>query len=81
MTASYKNPPRWEDDQSFESWKAEMELWTSLMYLKPEQIGPAVALSLSGYRRSVVMKLDQAEFKGAGGFTKVLQELESVWPR
>ena len=77
MAQSFKAPPQWQSQQAFESWKSEVELWTALTDLEKGKQGPAVALSLTDYRREVALQVPHEEIKAEDGLQKVLAKLEA----
>ena len=57
-TSSLKHPPRWsvetEKDYPFTKWESDVRLWIAVATLDDNQIGPAIALRLTGAAREVV---------------------------
>ncbi len=59
---SLKNPPSWsaegEGRYPFEKYEQDMRLWIAATSLTPSQIGPAIALRLSGTARELARACD-----------------------
>ena len=55
--SSYKAPPAWTADITFESWKGETDLWVAVADLKKEQQAPVVTLTLDYKKREVAKEL------------------------
>ena len=75
---TYNSPPVWGADQTFESWKSEIEVWKLVTSLEAKKRGAAVALSLSGSRREVARSVPNTEFGNDDGLDKVLNKLETA---
>ena len=73
---SYKTPPQWKDEMSFEAWKTEVDVWNAITDLADGNKGPCVALSLGSSKREIAMSIPLDELKANDGLTKVLAQLK-----
>ena len=73
---SYKTPPQWKDEMSFEAWKTEVDVWNAITDLADGKKGPCVALSLGSSKREIAMSIPLDELKANDGLTKVLAQLK-----
>ena len=77
--ASYKSPPIWSDEKSYDQWKTEIEAWQVVTELTAAKRAPAVALSLDGQKREVALSIPLEELKETTGMTILMQKLQEVF--
>ena len=81
MASNIKNPPLLEECANYESWEKSLELWQLITTLKPEQQGPAVALSLTGKAKESALEISIDELKSATGVNKILEKLGKIYKK
>ena len=52
---SYKNPPKFDESTSYETWKNEIEIWKLMTELPKKKQALAVSLSLGGTARQTAL--------------------------
>ena len=77
MTTSYRTPPVWNEDRSFEAWKSEIDVWKLVTDLPPGKRAPAVLLSLPHQKKEVALELTTAELSGEDGLDLLIDKLKA----
>ena len=79
--ASLKQPPVFnpDDGDSYQNWKADVEVWRLLSTDTKIKQGPAVYLSLHGDAREACRSIPASELAENAGIDKVLKALDSVF--
>jgi len=72
-------PPFNPDEDSYEKFKKDLQIWDCLTDLPREKKGPAVYLSLTKKAQSAVSELKVAEINGANGMDTILKKLDTVY--
>ena len=64
---SVRNPPVLNDSVDYETWKKEITLWEICSKYDKKEMGPALALSLSGSAREAALELTVTELSAEDG--------------
>ena len=72
VTLPNKTPPIWSDDRSFESWKAEIEMWLVITDIQVNKRAPTFVLTLQGRKREVAKQLPIGDLNHEDGVTRLL---------
>ena len=78
-TTSYKVPPGWPDDKTFDQWENEDKMWRCVTDLDAKQQAVAIALTLSGRKREVASEISLSELNADNGLNKLLAKLKEVF--
>ena len=80
MVARYKNPPKLEED-CYERWKNELEIWQLVRDLEKKKRALAVTLSLTGKAREAVLNIEAEDLNRDEGMKTLIQTLKvfSFW--
>ena len=78
MAKSFKNPPKLEQFDNYESWERSLKLWRMATDLPKAKQGIAVALSLTGKARDTVVELDLDDINSDNGLDLVIAELDKI---
>ena len=76
---SLKIPPRQEGVDNYESWKADLEMWSELTDLEPEKRAFAVHLVLEGAARIASGELGKVVLGKKDGLDKLLEKLDQLF--
>ena len=76
---SYKNPPKFSAENSYESWVKELKLWAICSKVDKKEQGPAVALTLEGREKEAVLELEITELNTDDGLTKLITQLDGLY--
>ena len=55
-----RDPPNWVENQSYEDWKNEIEIWRLLKSATAEEEGPLVYCVLTGSAKDTIKRLTPA---------------------
>ena len=66
MAAGYKNPPKFEED-CYQRWKNELEIWQLVTDLEKKKQALAVMLSLTGRAREAARNIKANELNNDEG--------------
>lgn len=78
---SYKNPPVFREDMSYESWKNEVEMWQFVTDLDPKKQAFAIALSLTGQAKEAALQFKASDLNSVDGLKKLLESLDLVFKK
>ena len=81
MAKSFKNPPKLEQFDNYESWERSLKLWRMATDLPKAKQGIAVALSLTGKARDTVVELDLDDINSDNGLDLVIAELDKIYKK
>ena len=76
-----KNPPKYEEGTSYESWSKLIKIWQKLTDLPKAKQGPAVLLSLQGKPLEYVLELPIDDISKDSGFDEVLKKLDTLYKK
>jgi len=74
-----KNPPPFRDDDDYEAWKNDIEMWSSVTDIKEENKAVIVHLSLTGKARKASSELKSSQLKHADGMKTLMAKLDRVF--
>ena len=75
-----KTPPQFNpDEDSYESFKHDLQIWNTFTELDAKKRGPAVYLSLTKKTREAVRDLSSTELSGNDGLEKIISRLDDVY--
>ena len=75
-----KAPPVFNaDEDSYEDFKRELEIWDSFTELEKKKRGPAVYLSLQKKTKQALRGLKTAELSADDGLLKIIDKLDEVY--
>ena len=77
--ASFKNPPKFSAETSYETWVKELKLWSICSKVDKKEQGPAVALTLEGRAKAAVLELDIAELNEDDGLSNLIAKLDGLF--
>ena len=78
MSSGYKNPPKFEEDR-YEQWKSELEIWQLVTDLESKKRALAVTLSLTGKAREAALNIKSDELNSEDGMKKLLKTLDKLY--
>ena len=76
---SLKIPPRMQGVENYESWKADLDMWSELTDLEPEKRAFAVHLVLEGAARIASGELGKAVLGKKDGLDKLIEKLDQLF--
>ena len=76
---SYKVPPKFSDESTYESWRKEVKLWAICSKIDKKELAPALALSLEGRARQAALELDIEELNKDNGLEVLLKQLDGLY--
>ncbi|CAC5379710.1 unnamed protein product [Mytilus coruscus] len=79
--SSYKNPPGLTKDKSYQQWKNEVKMWQLVTDLDKKKRGLALALSIQGKPREVVLEVDPSDLNVDEGVDKLITELDKLFEK
>lgn len=74
-----KNPPKFDSNSSYETWKRDVKLWTKLTSLEKNKQGIAVYLSLTGQAKDLASEVPEADLEKDGGVDAVIAKLDDLF--
>jgi len=77
MATTMKMPPPLEDEDCYEVWKEDLEIWCDLTDIPAEKQALAIHLTLTGRARAASQQVPRAELKKATGVKTLLAKLDS----
>lgn len=80
MASGYKNPPKFDED-TYDNWKNELEIWRLVTDLAPEKQALAVTLSLSGKAREAAVSVKADDLNKEDGISTLLSKLDTIFKR
>ena len=78
MAFNMKAPPVLDDD-SYETWKRDIEIWSKFTDVKPEKQGLGVYLTLSGRAHSAASEIPVADLEKAVGLQTIISKLDNLF--
>ena len=81
VTLPNKTPPIWSDDRSFESWKAEIEMWLVITDIQVKKRAPTIVLTLQDRKREVAKQVPIGDLNHEDGVTRLLAKLEEYFAK
>ena len=79
MALVIKSPPLFKDDDDYDQWKKDVELWTVITDLPPVKYAIAIHLTLSGRARQASNELSVLELKSSDGYKLLMEKLDRVF--
>ena len=80
MSKNLKAPPPFDpDEDNYEQFKKDLQIWEILTELDVKKKGPAVYLSLNKKARDAVRNLSVADISDNDGLKKIIQRLDDVY--
>ena len=80
MGSKLKVPPLFNpNEDNYETFKRELEIWDSFTELEKKKRGPAVFLSLDKKTKQAVSQLKPAEISAEDGLQKIIEKLDEVY--
>ena len=79
MALSYKQPPKFDEKSSYETWKNEIEIWRRVTDVKKEKQALAITLSLSGKARETALEIPADDLDKEAGVTLLIEKLDAVF--
>lgn len=77
--SSFKNPPAFEENKSYETWKNEIKMWETLTDLPAKNKALAIALTLDGKARNAIMEIEVSILNVDNGVSILLKELDKLY--
>ena len=78
--SKFQKPPLFNpDEDSYERYKNDLQIWESFTDLEAKKKGPAVYLSLTGKARESVRNLKAADLSADDGLDKLIEKLDDVF--
>ena len=78
MAAGYKNPPKFEED-CYERWKNELEIWQLVTDLEKKKQALAVTLSLTGKAREAALNIKAEDLNSDEGMNTLIETLDKLF--
>jgi len=79
MSCSGKYPPKFQEEDDYEQWRRDVEIWTELTDFDKSKQALAIHLALQGRARVAASELTVAELKAEDGVKKLLEKLDSLF--
>ena len=79
MSCSGKYPPKFQEEDDYEQWRRDVEIWTELTDFDKSKQALAIHLALQGRARVAASELTVAELKEEDGVKKLLEKLDSLF--
>ena len=79
MTSRVKDPPHWSEDQSYEDYKKDIEIWQLLKSATPLEEGPLLLRVLTGKAKAAAKELTVAQIGSADGLKLILEKLDKLY--
>lgn len=79
MSSNIKNPPLFAENDDYDIWKRDIELWSEFTDLPAEKKAIAIHLSLTGKARQASSELKVDELKSVTGVKTLLEKLDRVF--
>ena len=76
---SVRNPPVFNDSVDYEVWKKEVSLWKICCKYEKNEMGSALALSLSGSAREAALELSVEELSDDAGVANLVKKLDGLF--
>ena len=80
-SSNFKNPPKLENNDSFDNWEKAIKLWRLVTDIPKEKQGAAIALSCRGKAYDAVLELTEAEITAQDGVDKILAKLGTIYKK
>ena len=77
--ASYKNPPLFDGETGYASWKKDVMIWCELTDLDETKRALALHLSLTGRARVATSELELSQMQVATGVKTLLEKLDGLF--
>ena len=77
MATTMKMPPPLEDEDSYEVWKEDLQIWCDLTDIPVEKQALAVHLTLTGRARAASQQVKREDLKKSTGVKTLLAKLDS----
>lgn len=74
-----KNPPCFEDENSYEKWRKDIEIWVKLTDLKENKQALAIHLSLTGKAREISSEISVDVLSQDDGVSQLTKKLDEVF--
>ena len=74
MSFSGKYPPKFQEEDDYEQWRRDVEIWTELTDFDRSKQALAIHLALQGRARLAASELSVAELKEEDGVKKLLEK-------
>ena len=78
-SVSYKCPPKFDDESSYECWKKDIDIWCELTELDKKKRALAIHLSLTGRARIASSELEVSDLKKENGVDILLTKLDGIF--
>ena len=78
-TGNNKVPPKLEDENSYESWKKDIDIWCELTDLAEDKRALAIHLMLTGRARVASSELEISVLKHKDGVKNLMIKLDSLF--
>lgn len=81
MAANYKQPPKFDDKTSYETWSNEIKIWECMTDLDVKKRALAVTLSLTGKARETAVSIAVEKLNDDNGMKTLITELDKVFKK
>lgn len=81
MASNYKNPPKFEENMTYEKWKNELEVWQLVTDLDKKKQALAVTLTLTGRAREAALEVAATELNKDEGMKTLTDTLDKVFEK
>ena len=78
MASGYKNPPKFDED-GYESWKNELDMWQLVTDLEKRKQALAVTLSLTGKAKEAALGINAGDLNKEEGMKTLIDTLDKVF--
>ena len=78
---SYKNPPKFDESTSYETWKNELDIWKLMTELPKKKQALAVSLSLTGTARQTAVDISADDLNKDDGMNTLITALDVVFQK
>ena len=79
MGTIFKAPPLLTDENVYENWKHEIEIWQAFTNLAPKKQGPAFSLTLQGKAQEAALEIEIKDLTDDQGVKKLTEKLDSLY--
>jgi hypothetical protein len=81
MASNYKQPPKFDDNTPYETWKNELDIWKLMTDLEKSKQALAITLTLTGRAKETALRIAAADLNKDTGVASLVRELDKVFQK
>ena len=75
----FKNPPNFNSDMNYESWKKDIAIWCKLTDIPKDKQALAIHLVLTGKARQASSEVEVSELEKEDGVERLISKLDQLF--